>query len=482
MSTLVASLPDATIWFPGLPVLLEAVPVPALALVELSLLLVVGRAIGDLLGLKHWGLPEALLAGVLGMLAVTQGPIDLVPQPVIDLWANLPEALLTIVFGTLLLGKSLPNPLGLWRPVSAQMLLALTLGFGQYVVGGLTVLLLLGPWLGVNPLMACLIEAAYEGGHGSAAAMGSHYAQLGFVAGPSLGLALSTVGLLLSTVVGVVLVVLARGQGLLHPEPAHRPRSLTTPATVSISPGSQGPEQELGLTAWGVNLALVGMAVALGLGLMTLLRSGAQGLGDSAGNVLDAIPVFPLALAGSLMVRLVLDGCGRGEWASKRLQGRLGTVAADLLITAAIASLDLNLLRQDWLPMVILALVGLAWNLSVVLLLAPRILPASWFERAITEFGQATGVVASGLLLLRMVDPLDRSDSLTPFSIKQLMLQPILAGGLVTVLAPLAINRWGLTAWTLVCLALVVLWVGLGLALAGRDLSAPSPPRCLHRP
>ena len=96
----------------------------------------------------------------------------------------------------------------------------------------------------------------------------------------------------------------------------------------------------------------------------------------------------------------------------------------------------------------------------MILLLAPRILPPDWFERAIIEFGQATGVAASGLLLLRMADPGDRSPALTAFSIKQLLLQPVLAGGVITVVAPLVVDSWGLPAWTGLCLALVLLWIG----------------------
>jgi ESS family glutamate:Na+ symporter len=75
-------------------------------------------------------------------------------------------------------------------------------------------------------------------------------------------------------------------------------------------------------------------------------------------------------------------------------------------------------------------------------------------------------VAASGLLLLNMVDPEDRNGSLTPFSIKQLILQPFLAGGVITVVAPLAVTGWGLPAWSGFCFALVLLWIGLGLWLA----------------
>ncbi|MBW0175269.1 MAG: sodium:solute symporter, partial [Vulcanococcus sp.] len=68
--------------------------------------------------------------------------------------------------------------------------------------------------------------------------------------------------------------------------------------------------------------------------------------------------------------------------------------------------------------------------------------------------------------LLRMADPDDHSQALPAFSLKQLLLQPFLAGGVVTVVAPLAVAGWGLPTWTVFCLALVLLAGGGGLLLA----------------
>jgi ESS family glutamate:Na+ symporter len=194
----------------------------------------------------------------------------------------------------------------------------------------------------------------------------------------------------------------------------------------------------------------------------------AERQGGGIAAVAAALPVFPLALLASLLMRWLLERSGRQQWVSPPVQRLIGTLSADLLITAATACLDLQELARDWIPLTVLALAGLAWNLAVVLLLAPRLLPDSWFERALVEFGQATGVAASGLLLLAMVDPEDRNGSLTPFSIKQMLLQPFLAGGVITVVAPLAVHSWGLPLWTTVCFVLVLLWIGLGLGLAAR--------------
>ena len=523
-----------------------------LALAVLALVLALGTGLGRILGSRNWGVPEALLAGVIGLLLAPSGPLPLIPPGVLAVWQELPLILLTLVFGTLLVAKPLPRLGGLWRPLSAQVLLALTLAFGQYLVAALVVMALQGRLAGVHPLMACLIEVSYEGGHGSAAAMGPTYARLGFPGGEALGLAMATVGLLSSTLVGGIVVVIARRAGWLQvvapvlpvvaPVLATEGRSapvmdaaFAAPAAAPLNaagitalPGGGGvvpvaestaaapalmgegataftgdareggsladpagslpdPSDRLelpnpkgagsgflshSLAAWAVNLALAGIAVGIGSLALEVLRWGAGVVGGGFAAVIEAFPVFPLAIIGSLLVRLVLERSGNASVASGPIQGLVATLAADLLITSATACLDLSLLAQDWIPLTSLALAGLVWNLAVVLVLGPRILPAPWFERGILEFGQATGVAASGLLLLRMADPSDQADALPAFSIKQLLLQPLIAGGAITVVAPLAVTRLGLPLWSGLCLVLVLLWIGLALVLAGRAAQA----------
>jgi hypothetical protein len=242
-------------------------------------------------------------------------------------------------------------------------------------------------------------------------------------------------------------VVLARSRGWLMggstiasgvanpPEPEEGVTPQQAEALAAQAEPPLPPPPELRLSALALNLALTGLAVAFGVVALAGLRRVADHVGGGLAMVVDVFPVFPLALVGSLLVRWLLERSGKDHWVSTRVQNRLGTVSADLLITAATACLDLTLLAHDWMSLTALALAGLAWNLGVLLLLAPRILPSAWFERGIIEFGQATGVAASGLLLLRMADPLDRSEALQPFSIKQLLLQPIVAGGVITVVA-----------------------------------------------
>ena len=80
-----------------------------LAMAALTVLLGLGRAIGQRLQLKLVGIPEALVAGLIGLALAPSGPLPLLPEPVMQLWADLPLALLTLVFATLLLAKPLPK-------------------------------------------------------------------------------------------------------------------------------------------------------------------------------------------------------------------------------------------------------------------------------------------------------------------------------------------------------------------------------------
>ena len=426
------------------------------AFAALSLLLLLATALRQRLPLlQRLGLPEALIAGVLGLAIGPFSPLRLFPERVYQVWSQTPGVLISVVFATLFLGQALPSPRRLWQRAASQTAFGLVLGFGQYLVGGLALLLVLRPLLGTNPLMACLIEVGFEGGHGTAAGMGPSFAALGLPAGEALGLAMATVGVLAAVLIGSALVVIGRRrQWLVGKGPAADPASLA----LGEEPGHRswlpaGPSATI--DALTVNLALIGGAVGLGvLFKHALVRSW---------PLLEAVPLFPLAMIGGLVVQLGLQRAGEPRLADARLQHSLGSLAMDVLITAAMASLNLPLLEEAWLPFTVLAVLGLAWNLAVFWWLAPRLFREGWFERGIAEFGQGTGVTATGLLLLRMADPFGRSGALESFSFKQLVFEPFLGGGLVTAFAPIALVSLGLPLWTALAGLLTLAALGFGL-------------------
>ncbi len=393
--------------------------------------------------LERYGVPIALLVGLLGLLLGPYGIVSILPEEITEIWVQLPTPLLTLVFATLMLGRPIPNNKGLWHPVVAQSLFALLMGFGQYLVGGLIVVFVLLPFLGVDPLMGCLIEVGFEGGHGAAAIMGKSFENLGFNEGLDLGLSMATVGLLSSTIMGSGLVIIGRLFGWVEND-----TDIDQIHTDNKETSSDFIQQICDLA---INLALVGFAIILGLLGQYLLHLIAPFLGDILEDVVLAFPVFPLALLGSLLIRFLLEKSKMTHYISAIFQREIGILSTDLLIITAMAGLNIPILLNNLIPITILAVGGLTWNLAGMLFFSKLLFNKGWFERSIVEFGNATGVAASGLLLLRLADPRNVTNTLSVFSIKQLFLQPLLSGGLITVLSPILLVKLGLVGWTEIC-------------------------------
>jgi len=314
--------------------------------------------------------------------------------------------------------------------------------------------------------MACLIEVGFEGGHGTAAGMGTTFSDLGLPSGEALGLAMATVGVVSAVLIGSTLVVIGRSRQWLK-QRASAGEAVAEAQITAVAPS--GPVGVVTIDALTVNLALAGGAVGLGVLLKEGITQTGRALGgDGTAQLLEAIPVFPLAMVGGLLVQLLLQWRRHPDLASAALQSSVGSLAMDVLITAAMASINLPMLEENWLPFLLLALAGLVWNVAVFLLLGPRVFHDHWFERSIADFGQGTGVTATGLLLLRMADPRGSSRAMESFSFKQLVFEPFLGGGLVTALAPIAVVSWGLPSFSAVALLLTAAAIGFGLWVGRR--------------
>lgn len=109
--------------------------------------------------------------------------------------------------------------------------------------------------------------------------------------------------------------------------------------------------------------------------------------------------------------------------------------ALDFLVASAVATIQPKVVAANWQPLTILVLAGAIWSVGCVLFLGPKLFLYAWFERSIAEFGQATGVTATGLMLLRTVDPENKTPAAMSFGYKQLLHEPFMGGGLWTALA-----------------------------------------------
>ena len=107
-------------------------------------------------------------------------------------------------------------------------------------------------------------------------------------------------------------------------------------------------------------------------------------------------------------------------------------------------------------------------GVCMVVFVAPKLFKESWFECAIADFGQATGVTATGLLLLRAVDPESKTCAAQAFGYKQLLHEPVMGGGLWTALALTLLYRFGWQIMLLISAVMLVIWIILAVIVSRR--------------
>jgi ESS family glutamate:Na+ symporter len=137
-------------------------------------------------------------------------------------------------------------------------------------------------------------------------------------------------------------------------------------------------------------------------------------------------------------------------------------------VVAAIATIRLDVVAKGWLPLAILIAAGIGWNVLCLTVFARRAFKDAWFERGIAEMGQSMGVTATGLLLLRVVDPDYETEAAEAFAAKQLLHEPFMGGGLWTGAAIPLLALWG--GWPIlgIALAAMAIWTCFLLVLNRR--------------
>jgi len=174
-------------------------------------------------------------------------------------------------------------------------------------------------------------------------------------------------------------------------------------------------------------------------------------------------------MLGGVFVQWLADRFDPHEHMDEGLMLRIQNCALDFLVVAAIATIRLDVVAKGWLPLVILIAAGIGWNVLCLTVFARRAFKDAWFERGIAEMGQSMGVTATGLLLLRVVDPDYETEAAEAFAAKQLLHEPFMGGGLWTGAAIPLLAVWG--GWPILGIALgaIALWTGFLLVLRRRD-------------
>ena len=157
-------------------------------------------------------IPTAVIGGFL-MLALgpeglgrVTGGYGLFSDTTFAVWKVLPGLLINVMCASLLLGERLPPLKTIWGLSGSHVIMAGIMSTGQFAVGSIVALLVLGPVFGFTDKSGALIELSFAGGHGTLAGLSAGLVAYGAEDLLEVGLGLATIGMVTGIVIGTMLV------------------------------------------------------------------------------------------------------------------------------------------------------------------------------------------------------------------------------------------------------------------------------------
>jgi len=418
--------------------------------------------------LRELFMPTAVIGGflVLGLGPEGMGRLiggsGVFPDDVFAVWKQMPGVLVTVMSASLLLGERLPPVRTVWSISGSHVIMIGVMSMGQFALGGICVWLLLGPVFGIDSKAAALIEMSFAGGHGTLAGLTPVLEQHGVGDLLHIGLGLATIGMITGVVVGTMLVNYAIKSPSI---PVARQNPTSPDEDLDIDhhlprPDDLPLDEWKGMTQVTAAAVFLGVTIAVSIALLELFRVVFNLMGS---NFFDKFPLFPFTFPAAVLVQLWANRYGF-EWAvNRRAVEGLGGLAIDGVIICAIGTLSLAPLGANIGSLIILAIAAVGWSVFVTLVIGRRIFPQHWFEHSIAEFGESQGMLATGFVMVDMVDPSRQTDVIRGYSYRQIITRPILGGGFMTALAVPLIDAVGLPAFTIATAAITAALIGWGI-------------------
>lgn len=397
----------------------------------------------------------------------------LFPAEMLDVWTLLPGMFINIVFAALFLGQKVPSLKDIWKNSGPQLMMGYVVSSGQYIVGLLLTMLVLTPLFGMSPLAGALIEIAFVGGHGTAGGMKPTFEQLGYAEGGDLSLGLATIGILVGVICGIAIINIGFRKG--YTSLTQGGKNYFNPEKREEISETQGYEvkkespQPKAIEPLAFHFSLIAVAILIGYIILQALIFIEAHTWGAWFNIylISFVPLFPMAMIGGIIVQVIFNRLNLEEYIDEDIISKISGLALDILLVSSLATLSLEVIGDNLIPFILISIVATIWNVFALLYLAPRMLPDHWFERALGDFGQATGMAATGLLLMKIADPEQQTPALEGFGYKQILFEPFVGGGIITSASLPLISQFGPLTFLIMNIIMFLVFLILGFHFFG---------------
>lgn len=384
-------------------------------------------AVGQLLRAKvkffqKFFVPASLIAGFFGLALGSQG-LNIIPFS--DVIGSYAGVLVIIIFAAVGLNgfsvstKGIKNDIGRVYGMFSILTMGTTL---QIIFGVAFSILFISKVAPVNNGFGLILLAGFTGGHGTAAAIGSTFTQLGWTDGLDLAMTSATVGILAGIFGGLIFIKWAAKKGYTHyiKDFSYITGDLKTGLIPPENRSHIGKETISSTSLDPLAFHTAWVLIASGLGYLInsyIKKSLGIGLPDFLISFLVGFAMF-FIFGGR-------DNTSAYKYIDRKIISKINGTAADYLVFFGVASVKISVIVSYALPLALLMIFGIIITIAYIRLLAPAFMNESWFERSMLPFGLATGVFAIGFILFRIVDPNNESKTMSDFVIANPFLTPI---------------------------------------------------------
>lgn len=366
-----------------------------------SLLILCGQLLRSKLSIfQRFFIPASVLAGFLGL---ALGPNGLNVLPFSGSIGSYAGILIILVFTVVgLNGFEIQKGSGesqAKRIVGYQIYKIIVWSMQIFVPIVFTMLVLKKIWPDLNDGFGMLMHSGFYGGHGTAAAVGKTFADLGWVEASDIAITFATVGILTGVFGGILLINIAakKGQTAYLRDFKYVGGDLRTGL---IPKENRKPIGEETISSVSLDTLCFHLALVLVIGGGSYLLN--QFIGK---NIVSGIPDFTIAFLVALVFFLIMRKTSLYTYIDKNINHRISGTATDYLVFFGIASVRLDVVAAYAGPILLSMLLGWILVALTVYPLGKAFSKYSWFERSIFVYGYSTGVFAIGFVLFRIVDP-----------------------------------------------------------------------------
>ena len=243
-----------------------------------------------------------------------------------------------------------------------------------------------------------LLALGYGQGPGQAMNYGGIYElEYGFVGGKSFGLTVASMGFLAASIGGVVHLNILKRQGKIRLDKG------TGGAGESVEGANEIPMQE-SIDKFTVQIALIMLAYLLAYLLMLVLGNLVPGMRATIYGFNFLLGVLAATLLKTLMNFLRKKNIIHRQYTNNFLLTRATNFFFDIMVTAGIAAIRLDIIGRYWLVLLVMGIAGMVVTYIYVYHICRKLFPAYVEQQFLAMYGMLTGTASTGIILLREID------------------------------------------------------------------------------